>query len=82
MNMWRMILKNINYIKMKGSFTVEAAIIVPIVLFCILWMAEAGIALYTETAEIVQEQKMWEEFHPASQFRRAELLGEVVGMAE
>ena len=57
-----------------GSLTVEAAIIIPIVLFSILWMVEKGIALYTETVELVQEQEMWEGFDPAGEFRKLKLL--------
>lgn len=57
-----------------GSLTVEAAIIIPIVLFSILWMVEKGIALYMETVELVQEQEVWEGFDPAGEFRRLELL--------
>lgn len=65
--------------KARGSFTVEAAVIVPVVLLCILWMAEAGITLYEETVEIVQKQEMWQEFHPAAKFRKLELLEDMVG---
>lgn len=62
----------------RGSLTVEAAIIVPITLFCILWMVQGGISLYMATVEIVQRQEMWEDFHPAAQFRRLELLEEAI----
>ena len=37
-------------------------------------MVEKGIALYTETVELVQEQEMWEGFDPAGEFRKLELL--------
>lgn len=77
--MWVKRLKTTLPKSMRGSLTVEAAIIVPITLFCILWMVEAGITLYSETVELVQKQEMWEEFHPASQFRKLELLEEVIG---
>lgn len=62
----------------RGSLTVEAAIIVPVILFCILWMVQGGITLYTETVELVQKQEMWEDFHPSGQFRKLELLEKVV----
>lgn len=62
----------------KGSITVEAAIIVPVTLFCILWMVQGGITLYMDTVELVQQQEMWETFHPAGQFRRLELLENVM----
>lgn len=57
----------------RGSITVESSIVVPIILFCILWLLQSGITLYSETVELVQ-QTVWEEFHPAEEFRRLELL--------
>lgn len=75
-------MKYINNIRAKGSLTVEAAIVVPIALFCILWMVEKGISLYTVTVDLVHEQEMWEEFHPAGEFRRLELLGKVFDAAK
>lgn len=65
-------------IRMKGSLTVEAAIVIPVVLLCVLWIMEAGIALYGSTLELVQKQEMWEEFQPAVKFRRLELLGDLL----
>lgn len=62
----------------KGSLTVEAAIIVPVMLFCILWMVQGGISLYTETVELVQKQEMWVDFCPAGKFRKLELLEKVI----
>ncbi len=62
----------------RGSLTVEAAVIIPLVLLCIFWMVEAGIALYSETLELVQKQEMWLGFHPAAKFRKLELLGDIV----
>lgn len=62
----------------KGSLTVEAAIVVPIVLICILWMVEKGIALYSETTALVQDQGIWEEFYPAKEFRRLEWVEEAL----
>lgn len=61
----------------RGTFTVEAAIVVPMVLFCIVWMMERGIALYMKTVEISQNQEMWETFKPAEVFRNLELLTEL-----
>ncbi len=62
--------------KISGSVTVEAAIVVPVVLFCILWTMEKGIALYMETVQVVHRQQMWEEFHPAERFRSIKWLEE------
>lgn len=70
--------EKINFIKIKGSLTVEAAVIVPLVLLCIMWIVETGITLYGETVELVQKQEMWQEFHPAKKFRKLELLGDIV----
>lgn len=70
--------KSVNRKTVRGSLTVEAAIVVPVVLFSILWMVEKGITLYTETTALVQEQEMWEEFHPAGTFRKLELLAETL----
>ncbi len=66
----------------QGSLTVEAAIIVPIVLFCVLWMVQGGIALYVDTVEVVQQQEMWKDFHPALQFRKLELLEKMIDLGK
>ena len=65
--------------KVNGSLTVEAALVVPLVLFCILLILNQGIELYEEVAETVVKQEMWEEFNPAGRFRRFELLDKVAG---
>ncbi len=70
----RHITGNIRGKTIRGSLTVEAAIVIPIVLFCILWIIEKGIVLYTETTALVQEQQMWEEFYPAGTFRKTQWL--------
>lgn len=58
----------------KGSLTVEAAIIFPILLLCIFWTMEKGISLYEETIQCINNQEIWEEFHPAEDFRKLEML--------
>lgn len=58
----------------RGSLTVEAAIVIPIILISILWIIEKGIDLYTETTALVQEKQTREEFYPAETFRKMELL--------
>ena len=50
--------------KVQGSITVEAAIIVPVILLCIFWLIQRGIALYEDTITIVEKQEMWDEFEP------------------
>ncbi|MCI8860035.1 MAG: hypothetical protein HFI71_11095 [Lachnospiraceae bacterium] len=58
----------------QGSITVEAAIVVPIILLCIFWLTQQGIDLYEDTVIIVEKQEMWDEFEPAAKFRNLELL--------
>lgn len=70
---------NMRGLKARGSLTVEAALVVPIVLFCILLFLNQGLDLYGELVKTAQRQEMWEEFNPADKFRRLELLGEIAG---
>lgn len=79
---WNTKLKTAPRHKVKGGLTVEASIVVPAVLLCIFLLVEAGIQLYAGTAELVQEQEMWEDFRPAQKFRKLELLEEVLGAIE
>ncbi|MCI9081671.1 MAG: hypothetical protein HFI70_05015 [Lachnospiraceae bacterium] len=67
---------------MRGSFTLEAAIIFPLVLLCTFWIMEKGIFLYLETVKHINNQEMWEEFYPAEEFRKRELLKELSGFAD
>ncbi len=64
-----------SYPKAQGSFTVEAALVLPIVLFCIFYLLNQGIELYCGTVEIAENQGIWESFDPAGRFRQLELLG-------
>ncbi|MCI8300099.1 MAG: pilus assembly protein [Lachnospiraceae bacterium] len=64
--------------RLKGSFTVEAAIVLPVVLFCICLMMKRGIILYTATVQVINRQEIWQEFHPAKEFRKLELLKELL----
>lgn len=75
--MWKMKLETGMKQKARGSLTVEAAIVIPVILLCIYLMMDAGITLYAETTELVHRQQMWEEFDPAEKFRKLELLEEV-----
>lgn len=61
--------------KVQGSFTVEAALVFPLVLFCILHLLNQGIELYCLIREMAGNQEAWEGFDPASRFRQLELLG-------
>ena len=64
--------------KVQGSITVEAAIIVPVILLCIFWLIQRGIALYEDTITIVEKQEMWDEFEPAAKFSNLELLDQAL----
>ncbi len=64
---------------MKGSLTVEAALVVPIVLLCIFQLLTQGITLYCQVVELAEEQEFWEEYDPPGRFRQLELLEELVG---
>ena len=64
--------------KVQGSITVEAAIIVPVILLCIFWLIQRGIALYEDTITIVEKREMWDEFEPAAKFRNLELLDQAL----
>ncbi|MCI8484164.1 MAG: hypothetical protein HFH41_07475 [Lachnospiraceae bacterium] len=62
----------------KGSLTVEASLVVPIVLACILMVLNQGIELYCKTVEIVQKGEIWEEWEPAKRFRKLELSEDII----
>ncbi|MCI9004113.1 MAG: hypothetical protein HFH39_02500 [Lachnospiraceae bacterium] len=64
---------------MKGSLTVEAALVVPMVLLCIFQLLTQGIKLYCQVVELAEEQEFWEEYDPPGRFRQLELLEELVG---
>ncbi len=64
--------------KAKGSLTVEASLVVPIVLFVIFLLLSQGLELYAQVAETVKKQEMWEEFKPSETFQRLELLGSFI----
>lgn len=58
----------------KGSYTVEAALIMPIVLGCILLVLNQSIELYTEVTKATVYTSWWQEKEPAEDFRKIELL--------
>lgn len=63
----------------QGSYTIEAAIIVPIVLFCILFFMNQAIEMYMEVTEDTVYGSWWQEFEPADTFRRIEWFKNVTG---
>lgn len=60
--------------RVQGSYTVEAALVVPIVLGCILLILSQTIDLYIEVTETPQYDRWWEEFQPVESFRKIEFL--------
>lgn len=71
---------NRDFFEVKGSLTVEAAFIVPIVLFCILLILNQGLEMYSQTVEIVRKQEIWKEFEPVENFRKLELLEDCINL--
>ncbi|WP_075721821.1 hypothetical protein [Roseburia sp. 499] len=65
--------------RVQGSYTVEAAIIVPIVLGCMLLILNRTIELYIEVTETTVYSSWWQEFEPADSFRKVELLKRITG---
>lgn len=61
----------------RGSLTVEASLVVPIVLACILMVLNQGIELYRQTVEVSQKGEIWENWEAAEKFRELELLGDI-----
>lgn len=59
--------------KAAGSFTVEAAIIVPVVLGCILLVLNMAIQLYTEVTACTADGSWWQELEQADEFRKLQL---------
>lgn len=61
-----------------GSLTVEASFVVPIVLFCILFILNQGIERYGQTVDTAKKQEMWDELDMAGDFRKIELLASYI----
>lgn len=60
--------------RVQGSYTVEAALIVPIVLLCLMLVINQAIILYLEVIEDTVYSSWWQEFEPADSFRKVEML--------
>lgn len=56
----------------RGSYTIEAALIMPVVLGCILLVLNQSIELYTEVTEDTTYSEWWQELDPAENFRKIE----------
>lgn len=63
--------------RVQGSYTVEAALVVPIVLACILLILNRTIDLYIEVTESIVYDSWWDEFEPVESFRKIELIKEL-----
>lgn len=63
--------------KLKGSYTVEAAIIVPIFIFILAIGMKAGLILYSEIKQ-QQEQQILEEMWLVDDFYRYKSAGEIL----
>lgn len=56
--------------RVQGSYTVEAALIVPVVLGCILLVLSRTITLYEEVTKSTVYSIWWQEFTPEESFRK------------
>ena len=63
--------------KLKGSYTAEAAIIVPIFIFILAIGMKAGLILYSEIKQ-QQEQQILEEMWLVDDFYRYKSAGEIL----
>ena len=63
--------------KLKGSYTVEAAIIVPIFIFILAIGMKAGLILYSEIKQ-QQEHQILEEMWLVDDFYRYKSAGELL----
>lgn len=62
--------------KYHGVLTVEAALILPMVLFTFLTAMRSGITLFTETKELTEKLQEQTETDAPELFRRIQWLGE------
>ena len=67
----------VDVMKLKGSYTVEAAIIVPIFIFILAIGMKAGLILYSEIKQ-QQEQQILEEMWLVDDFYRYKSAGEIL----
>lgn len=61
----------------RGSYTVEAALIMPIVLACLLLILNQTIDLYSQVKEHTTCSNWWQELESADSFRQIELMRHV-----
>ena len=65
--------------KYKGSFTVEASYILPVVLACILVAVDLGISLHEEVQAQVEAQMEKEPFDMVKAMYQQEYIKELLG---
>jgi len=63
----------------KGSYTIEAAFIFPVVLFCICIVIEVGISLYQDVCAEAMKQGNKEPLDLISAMYRRELVKDLFG---
>ncbi len=68
--------------RVQGSYTIEAALIVPFVLGCMLLIMNQAIELYIEVTENTVYDKWWQEFEATDSFRKIELLKRITERGE
>lgn len=65
--------------KCKGSFTIEASYILPIILACIMVIIEMGVSLHGEVHTQVEVQMEKEPFDMVKAMYRREYVKELLG---
>ncbi len=59
--------------RMRASFTVEAAFVIPIALLCLFLVMDTGITLYRQDVGTAEEQQgTWDSFDMPGRFRKLE----------
>lgn len=64
--------------KLEGSFTIESAVVMPVLIFMLVSIMQLGLRLYTEetaTAIQIMEKKEW---NAAEEFYRWEMIGDII----
>lgn len=65
--------------KLNASLTIEAALVVPMVIFLFAMTMQAGLTLYTESKDLALAVAQEEDFDAVEMFYRLEVLGEIIG---
>lgn len=65
--------------KLNASLTIEAALVVPMVIFLFAITMQTGLRLYTESKDLALAIAQEEDFDAVEMFYRLEVLGEIIG---